>query len=73
MKRIFRLLALAVYPVPYPFAAGWHALLGATLWWWIGYGATPDYSFGKVALGAGVGLVVGAALVLVLGKQLEDK
>ncbi|AHJ98953.1 hypothetical protein [Hymenobacter swuensis] len=73
MKRLFRYLALAVYPVPYPFAAGYHALVGATLWWWLLYGAPASYSFGKVAIGAAVGLVVGALLVLVLGKQLEEK
>lgn len=73
MKRFLRLLALAVYPVPYPYAAGYHALAGATLWWWLLYGAPASYSFGKVATGAGIGLVVGAALVLVLGKHLEDE
>lgn len=73
MKRFFRLLARLVYPAPYPYAAGYHALAGATLLWWLRYGAPASYSFGKVALGAVLGLVVGGVLVLVLGTLLGEE
>ena len=72
MKRIFRLLARVVYPVPYPFAAGYHALVGATAFWLL-MGSPAKYSIGVVLVSALAGIAIGAMLVAVVGKQLEDE
>lgn len=72
-KLLLKFFNLAVQPVPYPQAVGYHALMGATLWWWLRYGAPASYTFTKVGIGAGLGILIGGALTVLLHSTQKDQ
>ncbi|RSK33943.1 hypothetical protein [Hymenobacter metallilatus] len=70
MRKLLRVASFLFYPVPYPYAGGYHFLVGSTLLWWLKYGAPASYTFGKVLAGGGIGLVAGALGCIVFGYLL---
>ncbi|MCA8829419.1 hypothetical protein [Hymenobacter pini] len=70
MRKLLRIASFLFYPVPYPFAGGYHFLVGSAGWWWLKYGAPASYSWQMVLRSGFAGLLVGALGCMVFGYLL---
>lgn len=70
MRKLLQIASFLFYPVPYPYAGGYHFLVGSAGVWWLKYGAPTSYAWQKVLGYGGLGLLVGALGCLVFGYLL---
>lgn len=73
MRKLLRVASFLFYPVPYPYAGGYHFLAGSAGLWWLKYGAPASYAFTKVLKGGFLGLLVGALGCIVFGYLLAKQ
>lgn len=64
-KSILQFLSNIVAPVPYPAAAGWHAIAGSFLFWVV-RGCPRTYSGVQLLTGLACSVAIGLAAVLIL-------